>query len=35
MSDQWDEDHEDNIAVLDEIDETLRSLPTPGGTDPI
>ncbi len=34
ISDQWDEDHEDTIALLDEIDETLRSLPTPEGTDP-
>ena len=34
ITDQWDEDHEDTIALLDEIDETLRSLPTSGETDP-
>ncbi len=34
ISDGWDAEHEDTIALLDEIDEMLRSLPAPGGTDP-
>ncbi len=35
ISDGWDADHEDTRALLDEIDETLRSLPAPEGSDPI